>query len=120
MLSRSDAASLGKQGEQIIKDFLIESGYSVLASNFHCRYGEIDVIFMDADTLVFAEVKTRSQEKIQDIISTIDEKKINRIKKTADNFIERTTTAFNETRMDAFFVKRLKKRWEIQHLKNFY
>ncbi len=111
---------LGKTGEEIVKDFLIESGYFVLATNYRRKGGEIDIIFMDSDVLVFAEVKTRSRETFQDLISTIDQKKIKRIQKTADNFIEEKDITFDETRMDAFFIKRSDICWNIQHIKNFY
>lgn len=49
----------GKQGEQLAAQFLRESGYEVIATNWHCARGEIDIVARKTDTLVFVEVKTR-------------------------------------------------------------
>lgn len=55
--------SLGRKGEQIAEKFLGEKGFKILERNFHCRFGEIDLIAKDKDTLVFIEVKSRSSVK---------------------------------------------------------
>lgn len=47
-------------GEQIASDFLSSHGYSIIARNWRCRWGEIDIIASIATTLVFIEVKTRN------------------------------------------------------------
>ena len=56
--------SLNKQtggiGEAIAVKFLVEKGYKVLQTNFSCKTGEIDIIAMDKEMLVFVEVKMRS------------------------------------------------------------
>jgi putative endonuclease len=50
---------LGALGEQLAAEHFERLGYSVLARNVRTRYGEIDLIAFDGQTLVFAEVKTR-------------------------------------------------------------
>jgi len=55
--------SLGKRGEDIAEKYLLEHGFEILDRNFQNRYGEIDIIAKDKDTLVFVEVKTRLSEK---------------------------------------------------------
>jgi len=55
--------SLGKSGEDIAEKYLLEHGFEILDRNFQNRYGEIDIIAKDKDTLVFVEVKTRLSEK---------------------------------------------------------
>ena len=52
-------ARLGAQGESIAAAHLEASGLKITARNFRTRYGEIDLIAEDGDTLVFVEVKTR-------------------------------------------------------------
>jgi putative endonuclease len=52
--------SLGKWGEEIAADFLLEKGYSIVARNWKSPYGEVDLIVRKADILAFVEVKTRS------------------------------------------------------------
>jgi putative endonuclease len=51
---------LGKKGEQIAHDFLVKLGMTILDLNWRYLKAEIDIIFLDNDTLVLAEVKTRS------------------------------------------------------------
>jgi len=51
--------ALGRLGEQLAAAHLERLGFAILARNARTRYGEIDVIAFDGQTLVFAEVKTR-------------------------------------------------------------
>lgn len=51
--------NVGKLGEDIAASYLRKKGFKILTRNFKARYGEIDVIALDHDTLVFVEVKTR-------------------------------------------------------------
>lgn len=52
--------SLGNFGEDVAEKFLDKNGYKIIERNFNCRFGEIDIIAMDNNCLVFVEVKTRS------------------------------------------------------------
>lgn len=47
------------RGEQLATDYLLKKGYKILERNFRKNYGEIDIIALDGDILVFIEVKTR-------------------------------------------------------------
>ena len=51
--------SLGQRGEALAADYLRRMGYQVLATNFRCQWGEVDIVAMDGSTLVFVEVRTR-------------------------------------------------------------
>ena len=50
----------GSQGEAIAQKFLKDQGYKILATNFTCKIGEIDIIAQQKKTIVFVEVKTKS------------------------------------------------------------
>ena len=51
----------GKYGEELAAEFLIKSGYKIIDKNYKfSRYGEIDIIALEKDTLCFIEVKTRT------------------------------------------------------------
>ena len=55
-----DAQDTGKTGEKEALKFLKKSGYRILEKNFRTRFGEIDLIAKDNNTVVFVEVKTRT------------------------------------------------------------
>lgn len=52
----------GKLGEDLATEFLKKQGYKILERNFRKGYGEIDIIAIDHDVLVFVEVKTRTSD----------------------------------------------------------
>lgn len=94
----------GKLGEQIAADFLSSKGYTIITRNFQTRSGEIDIIARDGDTLVFIEVKTRKNEKFGKPIEQIDEKKANRIRITAEEYIVKQNCKNMDCRLDAISV----------------
>ena len=52
--------SLGSRGEKLAARTLKREGFRIVERNYTCPAGEIDLIALDGDTLVFVEVKTRS------------------------------------------------------------
>ncbi len=50
----------GKLGEKLAQKFLKKRGYRIRETNFHCRWGEIDIVAQQKDYLVFVEVRTKS------------------------------------------------------------
>ena len=53
----------GKYGEDLACEFLKKQDYKILERNFRIRGGEIDIIALDGQTLVYVEVKTRSSHQ---------------------------------------------------------
>jgi putative endonuclease len=49
----------GRRGELIAEEHLARAGYSILERNFRTRYGELDLVAVGGDALVFCEVKTQ-------------------------------------------------------------
>ncbi len=77
---------LGKKGEEIAKRFLEDAGFVVIDENFHSHFGEIDLIAIDKDTLVFVEVKTRFSEKFGLPEEAVTPTKIKTIVKVGDYY----------------------------------
>jgi putative endonuclease len=50
--------TLGRRGEQLAAEHFARLGWEIVARNHHTRFGELDLIALDGETLVFAEVKT--------------------------------------------------------------
>lgn len=55
----STRRDLGDFGESLARSHLLRAGYRVIASNWRCRYGEIDLVAQQGGQLVFVEVRTR-------------------------------------------------------------
>ncbi len=53
---------LGSEGESLAIQFLRKKGYVIIAHNYKTRIGEIDIIAKDGETIVFVEVKARSND----------------------------------------------------------
>jgi putative endonuclease len=77
----------GKLGERAAKKFLRKQGLKFLAANFRSDRGEIDLIFRDADCLVFAEVKTRSSEDWTRPAAAVDARKRKLLSQTALDYL---------------------------------
>lgn len=59
-MARSNARKrLGDLGERLAAEYLKEQGYHILARNWRCVGGEVDIVAEDVDGLAFIEVKTR-------------------------------------------------------------
>ena len=54
--------TLGKIGEQLAVQYLIDKGYEILESNWRAYRKEIDIIAIDGKDIVFVEVKTRQND----------------------------------------------------------
>ena len=59
-MSNDPRHMLGKLGESLAAEHLERLGYGIVARNHRTRFGEIDIIAIGGETLVFCEVKTRS------------------------------------------------------------
>jgi putative endonuclease len=57
--NRAKRAELGARAEELCADLLRKAGLRVLARNWRCRHGEIDLVAEEGGTLVFAEVRFR-------------------------------------------------------------
>lgn len=78
----------GKQGEDRAAAFLEAAGLRVVGRNIRCQSGEIDIVAVDGDVLVFVEVKAWSTYAIENLEYGINEKKQRRIIETSKYFLE--------------------------------
>ena len=69
----------GTAYEQCAALYLEQKGYRILEKNFRCRQGEIDLIALDGETIVFVEVKFRRDDRMGDGAEAVDIKKQKKI-----------------------------------------
>jgi len=87
------AELLGPWGEALAAQYLKENGYTVLACNYHCRYGEIDIIVKKKKILAFVEVKLRKSAQFVQAREYVDSRKQERILLTAQFWLSENPTA---------------------------
>jgi putative endonuclease len=54
---------LGDKGETIAAEYLQREKFQLLDKQYHTRFGEIDIVALDSDMIVFVEVKTRTSDR---------------------------------------------------------
>ena len=78
-----DKQTLGRFGEDQAVRCLRKKGYTILARNYRCRLGEIDIIARDKGFVVFAEVKLRKNDSYGEAREFVTRGKLEKILKTA-------------------------------------
>lgn len=103
---------LGERGEKLARRHLRRAGLKVLARNYRCPSGEIDLIVLDrapaagaaGPTIAFIEVKTRGDDAWTDPESAVDSDKRRRIRKAAAYYLSQRDTGGYSTRFDIVSV----------------
>lgn len=83
---------VGAWGEQIAAQYLKKKRYKLIAANYACRYGEIDLIVQNKEYIVFVEVKLRKSAKFARALEHVDFYKQNRIRTTAELYLSENPT----------------------------
>lgn len=95
----------GKAGENFAAKKLEELGYRIIARNFRSRFGEIDIVAVARDTLVFVEVKTRWSSKFGSPVEAVTPKKIANIEKTGQYFSLLNSNLPKKQRIEVFAIE---------------
>jgi putative endonuclease len=77
----------GAQAEDWAAQFLRQHGLKPVTHNYRCRLGEIDLIMQDGPTLVFVEVRLRSNAGFGGAAASIDSRKQQRLIRTAQHYL---------------------------------
>lgn len=82
------ANKIGAKGELVAENFLKSKNLSIVARNYHSRYGEIDVIARDEKYIIFIEVKTRKYGSLTLPREAVNQPKQVKILKTSLEFLK--------------------------------
>ncbi|WP_366921651.1 YraN family protein [Metallumcola ferriviriculae] len=94
----------GKRGEDAAVLHLKKFGYQIVARNFRCRYGEIDIIARDGDTLVFVEVKSRTSARFGSPFESVDIRKQKKLRQLAVIYLQSVEEYVGNVRFDVVGV----------------
>ena len=107
----------GKKGEHFAKEYLVSKSYNILNMNFRNYIGEIDIIAMDKDVLVFIEVKTRTNMKYGYPYEAVNHKKQQKIIYTSLSYIQQKNIKDTQLRYDIIEVY-MTGSMNINHIEN--
>lgn len=111
---------LGVKGERIAAEYLQNKGYRIIERNFRKQYGEVDIITVHNNTLIFIEVKTRSSDTFGGGLEAISSWKLKSLMKTGRLYKKLHWNLPESLRIDAISVE-MEKSGEvkkIEHIEN--
>ncbi len=112
-----DRAGLGRSGEQQAVRFLQRRRFRIVTRNYRCPLGEIDVVALDGRTVVFVEVKTRSDRVHADPEDAVNFVKQERLFQAARFFLRQTRSEDRACRFDVIAITRsADDGMEIEHI----
>lgn len=94
----------GEAAESLAAAFLRAQGLSITARNYHCRFGEIDIVARDGKTLVFVEVRQRRSDDFGGAAESITAAKRARIIAAARHYLARSRGS-PPCRFDAVLIR---------------
>lgn len=106
--AKSSTRSVGSRGEALAASFIEREGYRILERGYRTRYGEVDIIAVDGETIVFVEVKMRRGILFGSPGEAIDGRKQRQIARTARHYIASRGCEDAVFRFDSVLIAPLK------------
>ena len=100
----------GLEAEKLAATFLMQHGLKLVTQNYHCRFGEIDLIMHDAKTLVFVEVRLRTNSQFGSAGASITLQKQRKLISTAQHYLQQYGDS--PCRFDAILMDKT----DLQHI----
>ncbi|MDP9006666.1 MAG: YraN family protein [Actinomycetota bacterium] len=96
----SERRALGMAGEELATSWYQRRGYDILARNWRCRQGELDLVVRTGATVVFCEVKSRSSLRFGSPFEAVTSDKRRRLRALAAAWLRESGTRAGEIRFD--------------------
>ncbi|MEZ5238592.1 MAG: YraN family protein [Microthrixaceae bacterium] len=101
---RFDHLELGRRGEELAARWYLDAGCRVIACNWRCAAGELDIVAICGDTVVFCEVKARSSTRFGSPLEAVDRTRRTRIRNAAAEFLRTRRPGGHAVRFDVAAV----------------
>ncbi|SFT84294.1 putative endonuclease [Lishizhenia tianjinensis] len=108
---------LGKLGENLAVQYLLDKGYTIVDRNYRYGRNEVDIIVSDQNHIVFVEVKTRNNNNIGEPYQAVTRKKQKQIIKVAHNYLVENNIE-TEARLDVISIVLNSKVKKIEHIED--
>jgi putative endonuclease len=103
---KDDRKQLGRHGEELAEAFLGGKDYRIVARNWRCRTGELDIIAEKANMLIFVEVRTRRPSgRFGTAKESVDFRKQFKVRETAQFYLHRFQKYEQSIRFDVITVE---------------
>ena len=103
---------LGRVGEKKAEEYLKDKGYKIITKNYKTHIGEIDIVCLDGDTIVFVEVKTRTSDVYGKPSEAVDFRKREKYALVAKEYLLRNGKTDASCRFDVIEIEN----GEINHI----
>ncbi|HXG13223.1 MAG TPA: YraN family protein [Gemmataceae bacterium] len=90
----------GTRSERAAARFLRQLGYRIVSRNYSCPYGELDLVAVDGDCVVFVEVRSTGTDDTERPAASVDEAKQRRLTKLALHFLQQHRLLNHSARFD--------------------
>ena len=97
--------NLGQQYEQLAADYLQRKGLSLIAQNYQCKAGEIDLIMRDGQTLVFIEVKYRASTAFGGAAAAVTRAKQQKLLRACRWYLQQQRLSDHACRLDVLAIE---------------
>lgn len=97
----------GRQGEKEAREYLERMGFELVETNYSCEIGEVDLIMIDHNWLVFVEVKYKADDRLGRPEEMIDKRKLAQVKRVAKWYLmenKEMSQRFDQYRIDAVCI----------------
>lgn len=97
--------SLGRRGEEIAAAYLLRNGYAIIARNWRCPVGELDIVARDGECLILVEVRTRCGEGYGTPEESITPRKQAKLVEVAETYLQATAQENVVWRIDVIAIQ---------------
>jgi len=108
----------GAEGEAFAADYLVKNGYRILERNYRTSLGEIDIIARDGETLVFIEVKARSNARFGPPQLSVDHRKQLKITRVALAYLSQKKGPPDLCRFDVLALRKAQGGFDVELIRN--
>jgi len=108
---------LGRRGEAVAEAFLRAHHYTIVARNYRCRVGEIDLVALDGPVLVFVEVRSRRGDAAGTPFESVDGRKQVKVARVAQHFLAARRLLDRQARFDVIGVRFDREPPAVEHLR---
>ena len=107
---------LGRKGENLAASYLRDLGWEVVERNYRTRLGEIDLVCRDHDSIVFVEVKTRTETDFARPDQSVTQRKQAKLRRLVEEYLLRHNLESSDVRFDVLGVTLGGRRPEFEHI----